>query len=121
MATGSFLKLNEYDTSLVNEISAMSTFKPTTVRTILESALMRQVESLLKGDEVQIPFLGKLKIEYVGDDFISGAKLAKINVTFEPSDLLVRLAGEAHDGESDLIWQLSERKIRSAAQKKLEE
>jgi len=77
MATGSFLKISEYESSLINEISAISTFKPTTVRTILEAAFLRQLEALLRGDEIQIPYLGRLKVDYTGDDFISGAKLAR--------------------------------------------
>jgi len=117
----STLKINDYETSLINEISAISSFKPLTIRNILESTFLRQLESLLSGEEIHVPFLGVLQVKYEGDDYVSGSRLAKLNVEFLPSELLKRLAGEIHDGESDIIWQLSERKIRSAAQRKLEE
>jgi len=115
------LKMNEYEISLVNEISAISTYKPLTVRNVLESALLRQIESLLGGDDIQIPFIGTLHIEYEGDDIVSGTKVARFTAHLTPSDLFVRLVGDAHDGKGDIIWQISEKKIRAAAQKKLEE
>jgi hypothetical protein len=115
------LKINEYEVSLMNEISAISTYKPLTVRNILESAFLRQVESLLEGNDIQIPFIGTLHIDYEGDDFVSGGKVAKFSTHLTPSDLFVRLVGDAHDGKGDIIWQISEKKIRAASQKKLEE
>lgn len=115
------LRLSDYEVSLINEISAISTFKPTTVRDVLENTFIRQLESILNGEDILIPFIGRLHVEYEGDDFVSGAKVAKISFSGEPSEVFKRLVGEIHDGESDIIWNLCEKKIRAAAQKKLEE
>ena len=117
----SYLKTNEYESSLMNEISAMSTYKPLIVRNILESAFLRQIESLLAGEDINIPYIGKLHIVYNGDDYVSGNKVANFTCELIPSDLFVRVVGETHDGNGDIIWQIAERKVRAAAQKKLEE
>lgn len=116
-----YLKINEYEMSLINEISAMSSFKPLTVRYVLESTFLRQLETLLAGEDIKIPFLGELHIEYNGENYVSGAQVADVVCTLKPSDLFLKLIGEIHDGDSDIIWQISEKKIRSAIQKKLEE
>jgi hypothetical protein len=118
---GSHLKINDYEISLINEISAISTHSPATVRNILESAFLRQMESLLAGEDISLPFIGTVSIKYKGDDYVSGSKLANFDPILNPSELFVRLVGEAHDGESNIIWQLSEKRIKSASQKKLEE
>lgn len=115
------LKITEYENSLINEISAISTFKPITVRNTLESAFLRQLESALSGEDIQIPFIGTLHVEYLGDEFVSGSKVANIKCTVEPSELFIRLMGEIHDGDSSTIWQISERKIRASLQSKLDE
>ncbi len=115
------LKITEYENSLINEISAISTFKPITVRNTLESAFLRQLESLLSEEDIQIPFIGKLNIEYLGDEYISGSKVAKIKCTVEPSELFTHIVGELHDGDTSIIWQISERKIKSSLQSKLDE
>ena len=115
------LKMKDYEVSLMNEISAISTYKPVTVRNVLESAFLRQIESLLSGDDINIPFIGTLHVEYKGDDYVSGNKVANLELSLTPSDLFIRLAGEAHDGNGDIIFQISERNIRTAAQKRLDE
>ena len=96
-------------------------YKLLTVRNVLESAFLRQIESLLAGEDIHIPFIGTLHIDYEGDDYVSGAKVAKFTPLLTPSNLFIRLVGDAHDGKGDIIWQISEKKIRAAAQKKLEE
>lgn len=115
------LKLNEYENSLINEISAISTHSPTTVRNILESAFLRQIESILNKEDFYIPFIGSVHVEYKGDNYVSGSKVADIDPQLKPSELFIRIVGEAHDGESNIIWQLSEKRIKAAAQRKLEE
>lgn len=120
------LRIGDYETELINEISAISTHKAATVRSILESTHLRQIESLLSSEDNQnyymdIPYIGTVHIIYNGDNYVSGAKISDITCYLEPSDLLKRLIGEIHDGESNIIWKISEKKITSALQQKLEE
>lgn len=121
MSTSNLPKLGEYETSLMNEISALSTFKPATVRTIIESIFLRQIEELLSGKDLDLPFIGKMHITYNGDNYVSGAKISDITCNVDPSDLFKRLVGEVHDGHSSIIQSLSEQKIASALQRKLDD
>ena len=110
------IKLNEFEKTLIKEINTLSDQSESSVREVLEFTLLRQVEQLLNGDPISIPFIGKLTIEYVGDDFVEGARIAQIKSSFEPSDLLKRLVGDVEDGESEMIEEMLSSKTRAALQ-----
>jgi hypothetical protein len=70
----------------------------------------------LENKEILVPFLGKLLVRYTGEEWIAGAKSAKVDSFFAPSDLLKRFAGEIHDGESPTLNNLMQKKIRGTLQ-----
>lgn len=111
-----YLKLDDFEKNLVEEISTLSGHSPTVVRDILESTFLRQLEFLLEGKEILVPFLGKLFARYVDDEWIAGAKSAKVDAFFAPSDLLKRFIGEIHDGDSPTLNNLMQRKIKGTLQ-----
>ena len=117
----SSLKLNEFEKSLVQEISTISGAPELQVREILEFTFLRQIEQYIENGEVTIPFIGKCKLEYEGDEFVAGAKLAKVSADLKPSPLLLRVIGEAEDSESAIIENLLQGKIKAAFQNKLNE
>jgi len=116
-----YLKLNQFEKSMVEEISTLSGYSTSTVREVLEFAFLRQVEQYIDTTEMNVPFIGKVKILNKGDIFISGAKQADIDVFFSPSDLLRRIVGDVEDGESNLIENLLQKKFENAVQTKLQE
>jgi hypothetical protein len=116
-----YLKLNQFEKSLVEELSTLSGYPASTVREILEFTFLRQVEQYSDSNEMSVPFIGKVRIVNKGDVFISGAKQADIDVFFAPSDLLKRIVGDVEDGESDLIENLLQKKFENALQVKLQE
>ncbi len=117
----SSLKLNEFEKSLVQEISTISGSQELQVREILEFTFLRQLEQYIESGEISIPFIGKCRIDYEGDEFVAGAKLAKVSMNLKPSPLLLRVIGEAEDSESAIIENLLQGKIKAAFQNKLNE
>jgi hypothetical protein len=112
----SYIRLDDFEKSLIEEISTLSSNSPIAVRDILEATFLRQLESLLEGKEIIIPFLGKILVKYLEDEWIAGAKSAKIDVFFSPSDLLKRFVGEIHDGDSQTLNTLIQKKIKGVLQ-----
>ena len=110
------VRMDEFEKGLIEEISTLSGHSPSVVRDILESTFLRQLEFVMNNDQVIIPFLGSLLIRYKGDQYISGTRVADVDCFFATSDLFKRLIGDIHDGESDLISQLLQKKIKSALQ-----
>lgn len=110
------MRLDEFEREVVEEIATLSGHSPTTVSDILESTFLRQLEFAMNNEEVVVPFLGLMLVRYKGDEYISGTRVAKVECFFAPSDLFKRLIGDIHDGESDLISQLLQKKIKSALQ-----
>jgi hypothetical protein len=110
------LKLNEFEKTLINEISLLSGATNLAVREILEFAFLRQVEQYMNEEEIQVPFLGKLKVNYKGDSIVEGAKKADIEVFFSASDLLKYIVGNVQDGESDIIENLLKKKLKATLQ-----
>jgi hypothetical protein len=110
------LKLDDFEKNLIEEISVLVGLSPTVVREVLEATLLRQIEFLLKGNEIYIPFLGKLFIRYVEDEWIAGAKSAKVDAFFSASDLLKRFVGEINEGDSPTLKTLMKKKIQGQLQ-----
>jgi hypothetical protein len=116
-----YLKLKEFEKNLIEEISTLSGHQPLVIREILEFTFLRQLEQYMKGENITVPYLGRIKIQYKGDTVSFGAKQAEIEVFFSPSDLLRRLVGDISDGESEIIDTLLIKKVESALQAKLDE
>jgi len=114
------LKLNDFEKSLVQEVSTISGTSEMQVREVLEFTLLRQIEQYIEGEEITIPFIGKCKITYEGDEYVAGAKLAKVTTELKPSSLLLRLVGEVEDSESTVIENLLQGKIKVALQNALD-
>lgn len=115
------LKLNEFERSLIQEVSTISGAPEMQVREVLEFTFLRQIEQYIENGEISIPFIGKCKITYEGDEFVSGAKLAKLHCDMKPSSLLLRVVGEAEDSESAVIENLLQGKIKLTLQAALAE
>ena len=115
------LKLNEFEKSLIQEISTISGSTELQVREVLEFTFLWQIEQYIENDgEINLPFIGRCKVTYEGEEFVAGAKLAKAKIETKPSQLFLRVIGEAEDGESAIIENLLQGKIKAALQSALD-
>jgi hypothetical protein len=116
-----FLKLENFDKELIEEISAFSGHSPTLVRDVLELVFLRQIENIMRGVDFRVPYIGRVKPIYNGDVFVGGEREADVTCLFAPSELLKRIIGDINDGESDILSDLLNKKFKSALQEKLQE
>lgn len=115
------LRLSDFEKNLVSEISTISGYPIAVIREVLEFTFLRQIEQYMDKEEVTIPFLGKTKVAYRGDTFVAGAKMADVEVFFQPSDLLKRVIGDIEDKEPSIIEGLLQKKIKNSLQNILED
>jgi hypothetical protein len=108
------LKLNNFEKNLVQEIATLSGYSQAIVREILEFTFIRQIEQYFANQTMPVPFVGDIRIEYKGDTYIEGEREAIINVNIDPSSLLKRVVGDIEDGDTTLLKDLLEQKIRPA-------
>jgi hypothetical protein len=114
------LRLDDFEKTTLEEIATLSGHSSVTVRDVLESTFLRQLEFIMSNKPIVVPFLGKLLVRYKGDSYVSGEKIAEIESFFSVSDLLKRLIGDIHDGESNIIGQLLQKQLKGALQEVLE-
>ena len=114
------LKLNEYESELIEEISTLAGYSESTVRDIQELTLFRQLEDAMREKDIRIPFIGKLHVVHHGDTYVNGTREANVECFFAPSDLFKRIIGDIVDGDSELLADLLQKKIGAVLQEKLE-
>jgi hypothetical protein len=64
---------------------------------LFESIGISAVLSYVKGDTIVIPYIGKIKLSYEGDDLTMKGKEARLTHEFTPSPFLVRNIGQVED------------------------
>lgn len=66
---------------------------------IFRNLLVLSTTKYAEDDKVHIPYLGDLKIEYIGDKILDGCKEAELSITLEASPLLKRIIGQIANKE----------------------
>ena len=51
----------------------------------------------MKGETIEIPYVGSMQLEYEGDQVTSNGRTANLKATFTPSEFLVRHVGQYPD------------------------
>jgi hypothetical protein len=67
------------------------------VKDLFESVGIAAILSYLKQDSIVIPYIGKIKLDYDGDNPTAKGNMAKLKYRFEPSPFLVRNIGQIED------------------------
>ena len=114
------LKLSDFDVGLIEEVSTLSGYSEQTVREVMELIFFRQLEQAMQNQDLHIPFLGKIHVVHQGDVFVGGTREAKFDCLFAPSDLFKRVEGDIIDGDSELLFDIFNKKIGSVLQEKLD-
>ena len=99
----------------------MSEYTEYNVRNILEFSFLRQLEQLLNGEELSLPYIGKIKLTFEGDVIRSNEREAVISAQFTSSALMKRIMGDVADGESGALHYLLEKKFKKSLQDKLKD
>ena len=73
---------------------------------LFESIGISAVLSYVKGEAIVIPFIGKVRLSYEGDDLTAKGKEARLRHEFTPSPFLVRNVGQVEDGDETEIEKI---------------
>lgn len=103
----------------IQSLAQKVTMEETT--SLLESILIWSVLQYLDNSSFHIPYLGKLKIYYRGEDIVDGEKEARLSISVTPTDLLKRIIGQVEDNKNTEIDSAFIEKILYEIEAKLEE
>jgi len=114
-----YIKLDEENRRLIEEISALSGIQRDVVREVWEFTLLRWIELLTKNPEklqtLVIPFLGSVGVKYTGDTLTTeGVLETQAQAFISLSPLFKKILGEVYDEKSNLITDILEKKINDS-------
>lgn len=101
------LKLNDYEAHLVQEITAFTDLTESQVRSMLNSAFLHQMQCLVGGKDIPIPYIGSLHINEEG------------NIEIIPSDIFLKILTNSQEMNYDIINYILEKNFKKALQDKL--
>ena len=69
----------------------------TETKEFFESIGISAVLAYMKGETIEIPYVGSIQLEYEGDQVTSKGRTANLKATFTPSEFLIRNVGQVED------------------------
>ena len=98
----------------IDKISLISGIKKDVIKEVFESLGILIILNYSNNEDIEIPLLGKCKIEYIGENYDNGLKEAVVNGKVSFNDFIIRNIGQVHDQEETDVEKLLENKIHSA-------
>jgi len=104
------LKFSKKDKNSMQRIHLLSGKPLSLVREFYEAQIVEFILSFIEESSVNIPLLGEIKINYLGDKITPRGKKANIDIDFVPNDFFIREVGLLIDGEpTDIEEHIKER------------
>lgn len=91
------MKLNAEERNTVELIRNLSRQNTSDINDFFKGLMLVTLMNYSEGESTIIPYFGKLKINYRGDEIKSEGRVAKLDVDFTPSPMLVRNLGQLED------------------------
>ena len=91
------MKLNAEERNTVELIRNLSRQNTSDINDFFKGLMLVTLMNYSEGESTIIPYFGKLKINYQGDEIKSEGRVAKLDVDFTPSPMLVRNLGQLED------------------------
>lgn len=114
-----FLKLDDECKNILQEISALSGYSQIIIKEVMEYFLIDWALKIVdKPDdyaELSIPFIGKVKVKYLGDKKEDNDTIStEVDAVLELSPSFKKLIGDLHDEGRTEIDKALQRKIDTA-------
>lgn len=114
-----FLKLDDECKNILQEISALSGYSQIIIKEVMEYFLIDWALKIVdKPDdyaELSIPFIGKVKVKYLGDKKEDNDTIStEVDAALELSPSFKKLIGDLHDEGRTEIDKALQRKIDTA-------
>lgn len=114
-----FLKLDDECKNILQEISALSGYSQIIIKEVMEYFLidwaLKIVDNPDNYAELSIPFIGKVKVKYLGDKKEDNDTIStEVDAVLELSPSFKKLIGDLHDEGRTEIDKALQRKIDTA-------
>jgi hypothetical protein len=114
-----YLKLDDEQKQLIEEISALSGIQRDVIREVFEFQLIRWAEKIAASPDklvkLKIPFMGDIAVKYAGDEILdTGEMTTNVTVFHNLDDSFKKLIGDIHDEGDNIIIDLLMKKIKNA-------
>jgi hypothetical protein len=114
-----YLKLNDIDKKLVDELSALSGISKDVIREVWEYMIVYWAEQISRSPEkphtLEIPFLGSLYVKYIGDEETpDGYLTTNVDAFISLSTQFKKLVGDIVDEKDSVVLDLLRTKIDQA-------
>lgn len=114
-----YLKIDDEQKQLIEEISALSGIQREVIKEVFEFQLVRWAEKIAENPDklvrLKIPFMGEMVVKYEGDEILDTGEMST-NVTafhnLDPS--FKKLVGDIHDEGDNIVTDLLMKKIKNA-------
>ena len=77
----------------INDTRLLFGKSSTETKEFFESIGISAVLAYMKGETIEIPYVGSIQLEYEGDQVTSKGRTANLKATFTPSEFLIRNVG----------------------------
>jgi hypothetical protein len=114
-----YLKIDDEQKQLIEEISALSGIQREVIREVFEFQLVRWAEKIAENPDklvrLKIPFLGELAVKYESDEILdTGEMTTNVTVFHSLDDSFKKLIGDIHDEGDNVVMDLLLKKIKNA-------
>jgi hypothetical protein len=91
------LKLNDDEKNTIELIRNLTKVNTSEINAFFKGLLLTCLLNYSENEPLVIPYIGNLNIKYMGDENKDDGRVAKLDVTFTPSNRLVRNIGQLED------------------------
>lgn len=107
------MNLNDPAKETIEKIHLIGGFKKEDTKTFFESLAIYMILNYYGKEDIYLPYIGKIRFHYIGEELVSNKKKAKVDLHFIPDDFLLKNIGQIEDEDTPDIVKLFESRIQS--------
>ena len=107
------MQLSDKAKETIEKIHLISGEKKEDTKSFFEALGIYIILNYYGQDEIYLPYIGKLRFNYLGDELIQNSKQAKVDLEFEPDSFLLKNIGQIEDDDIPDVVKLFQSRIQS--------
>ena len=108
------MNINDKTKEIIEKIHLISGNKKENVKNFFESLAIFIIMSYYGKEEIYLPYIGKMKFNYIGEVLDGDFKTAKVEMEFVPDEFLLKNVGQIEDKEEPDVIKFFTSRIQSA-------
>ncbi len=107
------MQLSEKAKETIEKIHLISGTKKEDTKNLFEALGIYIILNYYGQEEIYLPYVGKLRFNYLGDDLVQNSKRAKVELEFEPDNFLLKNIGQIEDDDIPDVVKLFQSRIQA--------